>query len=237
MNHAIVRESVPISGAGISRFGPTVSRSSCANRRVNRSCSVSENRFGSTTRPPFSPSEGDIHARTLSRHPHRQTDTLLLGDARMIPDSTLVGTTNAVVLRTIAGKHLDGPIVPFQGDGDAMDVRWMAQPLDDVRIDVQPVRHSIQLPTSGFERRFSVPSFDSSSAGRRREFTVLDAIGDSFEWCPSVAKVSVTVITSPGMMRRGYDSATSRTFVLRFRRRVVVYISHQEFLQSTTHGQ
>ena len=58
MIHAIVCESVYTSGAGISWSGPISGRISLANRRVIRSNSLLDMRFGSQMMPPFAPPNG-----------------------------------------------------------------------------------------------------------------------------------------------------------------------------------
>ena len=58
MNHAISRSPVAMSGAGMSRSGPMIGKISDAYRRVTRSSSRSESRFGSQRTPPFAPPNG-----------------------------------------------------------------------------------------------------------------------------------------------------------------------------------
>jgi hypothetical protein len=58
MIQAMVWASVPMSGAGMSVFGPMTARSSSVNRRVSRSFSSSESALGSTTTPPLAPPNG-----------------------------------------------------------------------------------------------------------------------------------------------------------------------------------
>ena len=52
---AIVCSSVAMSGAGMSRWGPMIGRSSCVKRLVSRSRSPSEKSFGWQRTPPFAP--------------------------------------------------------------------------------------------------------------------------------------------------------------------------------------
>ena len=52
---AIVCSSVAMSGAGMSRWGPMIGRSSEVNRRVRRSRSPGESSRGTHRTPPFAP--------------------------------------------------------------------------------------------------------------------------------------------------------------------------------------
>ena len=78
MIQAIMRWSVPMSGAGMSVSGPRMSWISSMNRRVSRSSSMTLSLWASTAIPPFAPPKGmfttavfqvikDARLRTSSR--------------------------------------------------------------------------------------------------------------------------------------------------------------------------
>jgi hypothetical protein len=58
MNQDISRSPVAMSGAGMSCSGPITGTSSLAKRRVIRSISATERRFGSQRTPPLAPPNG-----------------------------------------------------------------------------------------------------------------------------------------------------------------------------------
>ncbi|ELY41738.1 hypothetical protein C497_00585 [Halalkalicoccus jeotgali B3] len=55
------------------------------------------------------------------------------------------------MLCSVASKHLDRAIIPFDWNRYFMDFPWMLEPLDDIRTDIQTIRSMIQLPASRFK--------------------------------------------------------------------------------------
>jgi len=84
MIHDVVWESAPMSVAGMSLFVPIVSRISSVNRLVKHSFSDVLRLFRVDDDTAFCTAERQIHHSTLPRHPHREADTLLASDSRVI---------------------------------------------------------------------------------------------------------------------------------------------------------
>ncbi|ADJ17107.1 hypothetical protein HacjB3_18838 (plasmid) [Halalkalicoccus jeotgali B3] len=69
----------------------------------------------------------------------------------MVSKTSFKRASDTIVLCSVASKHLDRAIIPFDWNRYFMDFPWMLEPLDDIRTDIQTIRSMIQLPASRFK--------------------------------------------------------------------------------------
>jgi len=70
----------------------------------------------------------------------------------MIPETTLIRASDAVMLGSITREHLDCSIITFDGDGDFVDLLGMFQPFDDILVDIEMASSLVKLSARRFER-------------------------------------------------------------------------------------
>lgn len=80
--------------------------------------------------------EGEVYDGALPARQHREADTLVPRDARMVVETALVRAAAAVVLGPVPRVDLDRSIVAFEWERHLLNLRSTLEALEYGRIDV-----------------------------------------------------------------------------------------------------